>query len=118
MQTATKSNTAKIICGILATISIVGVGFVLYPSFWFWVCWEIVAAGLVSVGCGGEWFMFQNPAKEGMELQHRRREMQFITSVAIGVFMEFFALGHAIPEAMRLEKEASDAHEHVAKLEL
>jgi hypothetical protein len=109
IQTAIKSKIPKMICGILATISIVVIGFILLPSFWFWVCWEIAAAGLVAVGCGGEWYMFLNPAKDGHETPHRRRELQFITAVAIGVIMEFFALGHAIPEAMRLEKEAADA---------
>src|SRR5437867_1852433 len=99
MQSAMSSKIPKIISGILATISLAVTGFVLLPSFWFWVCWEIAAAGLVALGCIGEWYMFCNPAKEGHELHHRRREMQFITAVAIGVFMEFLALGHVIPEA-------------------
>jgi len=116
VQTVIKSKIPKIICGILATISIPVIGFILLPSFWFWVCWEIVAAGLVAVGCCGEWYMFFNPAKEGHESHHRRRELQFITAVAIGVFMEFLALGHAIPEVMRLEKDVAVSKERTEQL--
>jgi hypothetical protein len=90
---------------VVATISITVFGRLVLSPFWFWVYWEVFASALVAIGCGGEWYLFINPAKEGHEAQHRRKEFQFITAVAIGVFMEFLALGHAIPEALRLEKQ-------------
>lgn len=100
-----KSKIPKIICGVFATISIAVLAFLALPSLWFWVCWEIIAAALVAVGCGGEWYLFQNAAKEGHESLRRRRELQFIAVVAIGVTLEFIALIHAIPEALRRERE-------------
>src|ERR1700690_2093630 len=95
-KTPTRKNgkIPKIICGIIATISIVGVCFFEFSSFWFWTSWEIIAAALVAIGCIGEWIMFLKPAKKGGESDHRHRELQFITAVAIGVAMEFFALSH------------------------
>ena len=110
---------AKIICGIIATISIAVLGFFMLPSLWFWISWEVLAAGLVAVGCASEWYLFLKPSKEGDEahkLHHRRRELQSVTAVAIGVLMEFLALSHAIPEAIRLEKNVSDANTRVEEL--
>lgn len=116
IQTAIKSTSPKIICGIIATISIAVLGFLMLSSSWFWISWEVVAAGLVAIGCAGEWYLFLNPAKDGHELHHRRRELQFVTAVALGVLMEFFALSHAIPEAIRLEKDVSEANVKVEQL--
>jgi len=87
-------------------------------SFWFWTCWEVLAAGAVAIGCFGEWYMFLHPAKKGHEFPHRRRELQFITAVAIGVAMEFFALFHAIPEGARLERGVAEANERTSTNEL
>ena len=108
----------KTIWAILATISISVVGFFVLPSFWFWVCWEILSLGLVAIGCAGEWYLFLKPAKESHESHHRRRELQFITAVAVGVWMEFLALAHAIPETMRLEKDVALANERASTNEL
>lgn len=47
--------------------------------------------------------MFKTAAKPGHEDHHRHRELQFILAVAIGVTMELIGLGHAIPEAIKLE---------------
>jgi len=108
--------TIKVICATLMTISAVVLAFLLLPSLWFWVCWEILAAGLVALGCCGEWYMFLNPAKKGHESHHRRKELQFITAVAIGVFMEFLALAHAIPEAIRLQNQVEALHNENLRL--
>ena len=102
--------------GILTTILIVVVGRLVLRPIWFWVSWEILAAGLVALGCAGEWYLFKNPAKRGQAPEHRRRELQFITAVAVGVCMEFFALAHAIPEAIRLEKQVEDIRADNSKL--
>lgn len=107
------------ICGIIATISIAVLGFFSLPTLWFWISWEILAGGLVAVGCVGEWILFRNPAEERNKLQkehHRRRELQCITAVAIGVVMEFVALAHAIPEAIRLEAEVASIETTNAQL--
>lgn len=104
------------IWGILATISIVVLGFSILPSVWFWVCWEVVAAGFVAFGCFGEWYLFKTPAKPGHQEKHRRRELQFILLVAIGVTMELMGLAHAIPEAMRLERDVAEAKHQTEEL--
>jgi hypothetical protein len=106
-----RAKIPKMICGIIATISIVVVGFFSLSAFWFWTCLEITAGGLVAGGCWGEWYLFKNPPDEGDESQkllHRRKELQCIIAVAIGVTVEFAALSHAIPEAIRLEKDVEE----------
>lgn len=111
MQTRKRANIPKMICGITAAISIVVVGFFSLSAFWFWTCLEIIAGGLVAGGCWGEWYLFKNPPDEGDESQNskrRRKELQCIIAVAIGVTVEFAALSHAIPEAIRLEKDVSE----------
>src|SRR5882762_6157852 len=69
------SKIKKIIWGILAAILIAICLFLLLPSLWFWISWEIVAAGLVAIGCFGEWHLFRTPASPGHEEEHRRREL-------------------------------------------
>lgn len=104
-------NIPKMISGILATFSIVVVGYFLLRPIWFWVCWEIFAAGLVAVGCAGEWYLFKNPAKRGHAPEHKRSELKFVTAVALGVSMELVALAHAIPESIKLEREVEELRE-------
>lgn len=118
MQIAAKSNTAKIISGILATISIAVIARIVLPAVWFWIGFEVFAALLVAVGCGGEWYLHHHPAgrKKVEKEEHHKLESRFIAAVAVGVFMEFFSLGHAIPEAIKLEKEAADAQVQVKQL--
>jgi hypothetical protein len=105
------SKPAKIVSGILVAISIAVIGFFALSRFWFWVAWEVLAAALVAVGCGGEWWLFIHPSSDDNSVAHRRRELQCISIVAIGVAMELLALFHAIPEAMRLEKDVAAANE-------
>lgn len=107
----TKSKIPKMISGILAAILIAVVSYILLPLVWFWIGFEVFAALLVAVGCVGEWYLFHRPAgREKREKeQHRKFESRFILAVAAGVTMEFFALAHAIPAAIRLEKEAANA---------
>ncbi len=100
-------------------MSLTVIGVFLLSSFWFWTCLEIIAGLLVAVGCWGEWYLFKNPPDEKDEsrkLQHRRRELQFIISVATGVTLEFAALSHAIPEAIQLEKGVAEIRTTNAKL--
>lgn len=106
------------ICGILATTSIAFACWWLLPSVLFWIGWEIAAALLVAVGCVGEWHMIKNPAQAGHEDQHRKRELQFIAAVAVGVSMELFAIPHAILEAVRLEHEVATLNERATGNEL
>jgi len=112
-----KIKIPKAIWAIIVTISITVFCFFALPSFWFWTCWEILAAGMVAVGCGGEWYLFLNPAKEGQERAHRRRELQFITGIALGVAMEFLALAHVIPEAVRLENKVEETRNQASLTE-
>ena len=84
------------------------IGCFLLSSFWFWTCLEIIAGLLVAAGCWGEWYLFKNPAGDGDESAkriHHSREVRCIIAVAIGVTVEFAALAHSIPEAVRLEKD-------------
>lgn len=64
---------------------------------------------MVAIGCFGEWYLFKYPATLGHETQHRARELLLIMLVAVGVTMEFLALTHTIPEAIRLEKDVAKA---------
>lgn len=112
------SNIIKIpktILGIVAAVSAAIVGFIFLPAIWFWICWEVVAAALVAIGCFGEWYLFKTPTMAGEEARHRRRELQFIFMVAIGVTMELFALAHAIPETLQLERDVAEANKRAAK---
>ena len=120
MQTATKNNTAKIISGILATISIVVIARIVFPAIWFWIGFEVSAALLVAIGYAGEWYLHHHPAgrKKVEKEEHHKLESRFIAAVVIGVFMEFLALGHAIPEAVRLEKNVASANERASTNEL
>jgi len=62
MHTETKSNAAKIISGILATILIAVGARLVFPLIWFWIGFEIVSALLVAIGCAGEWYLHHHPA--------------------------------------------------------
>jgi hypothetical protein len=98
----------KIICGIIIAIFIVAVGYFLLSAFWFWTSLEIIGGAAVAIGCIGELYLFVNPVDENDEFKkshHRRRELQCITAVAMGVTIEFIALFHAISEGVRLEKQ-------------
>jgi len=108
MQTRNNATTKKMISGIIATISIIVIGAFAFSSFWFWTSLEIIAGLMVAVGCWGEWNLFKNPAQGGHESAHRRKELQYILAVAIGVTIEFCALLHSIPEAIRLEQNVVD----------
>ena len=120
MQIATNNNTAKIISGILATISIAVIARIVVPAIWFWIAFEVSAALLVAVGCAGEWYLHHHPAgrKKVEKKEHHKLESRFIAAVVVGVFMEFFALGHAIPEAVRLEKDVASANDRASTNEL
>jgi hypothetical protein len=120
MQIATNNNIAKIISGILATISIVVIARIVFPAIWFWIAFEVSAALLVAVGCAGEWYLHHHPAgrKKVEKEEHHKLESRFIAAVVLGVFMEFFALGHAIPEAVRLEKDVASANDRAFTNEL
>jgi hypothetical protein len=115
-QTKKSSKIPKIISGILAIISIISIGFCVLPTALFWISWESLAAILVAFGCIGEWWLFIHPSAESNNTAHRRKELQYITAVAVGVTMEVFALAHAIPEALRLEREAQMAQKIPANL--
>ncbi|MGD0252432.1 MAG: hypothetical protein ABSC01_07010 [Verrucomicrobiota bacterium] len=111
IQTNATAKNAKIACGIIATISVILIGHFLLSSFWFWTSLEITAGALVAGGCWGEWYLFNNPPDEGDALhksRHRRKELQCIIAVAIGVSVEFLALFHAIPQGARLEKDVAE----------
>jgi hypothetical protein len=107
MQIAAKSKIAKIISGILATISIAVIARIIVPVIWFWIGFEVLAALLVAVGCAGEWYLHHHPSgrKKKEKDEHHKIESRFIAAVVIGVFMEFLALAHAIPAAVQLEKD-------------
>jgi hypothetical protein len=117
---AKKSKTPKIISGIIATISLIVALFVFLSPFWFWVSFEIIAAVLVAVGCFGEWWLHHHPA--GLERRakdiHHSLESKIIGMVAIGVFMELFALGHSIREGVKLENKLAEANERASTNEL
>jgi hypothetical protein len=115
-----KSNAAKIISGILATISIVVIARIIVPAIWFWIGFEVVATLLVTIGCGGEWYLHHHPAgrKKVEKQEHHKIESRFIAAVAVGVFMELVFLGHAIPEAIKLENEVASANERAYTNEL
>jgi len=105
------SRIPKIICGIIIATFIAVVGYISLSAFWFWICWVFIGAGLVAIGCIGEWVLFINPAPESdekLKSHHRHRELQFITAVAIGVTMDFIGLFHEMPEAIRLEQNVVD----------
>ena len=119
-HTSTKSNKAKTICGIIALSSALGVLFWLLPSSLFWT-WEALGALGVAYGCIGEWrLLIKGPieSKDPSEL-HRRHvlEIRYVSAVAIGVTMEFFALAHTVPEARRLERDNLVLRSNVAGLE-
>ena len=99
----------KIICITIAAVLIAVIGYFSGPSFWFWICWVFGGAGLVAIGCVGEWALFikllPEDSDDQLKSHHRRRELQFITAVAIGVTMDFIGLFHEIPQALQLEKE-------------
>src|SRR2546423_170578 len=109
MEISRLRKAPKIIWGIIAAIPCGVLGFLLLRSLGFWICWEIVAAGLVALGCFGEWYMFKHPVKDNDKERHQK-ELQFIMAVTIGVTMEFLGLAHAIPEAARLEKKVAEAN--------
>lgn len=115
-----KSKLPKMISGILAAILIAIVSYLLLPPVWFWIGFEVVAALLVAVGCVGEWYLFHHPAgREKREKeQHRKFEARFILAVAAGVTMEFFALAHAIPEAIRLELQVAQLNKETETLRI
>lgn len=114
-----KNNIPKIISGIAATIFLIFVAFVLLPSFWFWVSFEIFAALFVVIGCGGEWWLHHHPAgrRKQEKDEHHNLESRFIGAVVIGVTMELFALGHTIREGAKLENEVALANERTAYVE-
>jgi hypothetical protein len=107
------SKIPKIISGILAAILIAVVLYVSLPPVWFWIGFEIFAALLVAVGCAGEWWLHHHPAgrRKVEKEEHHNLESRFIAAVVFGVFMELFSLGHAIPEAMKLEVAVASANE-------
>jgi hypothetical protein len=114
------SKTPKIISGIVATMSLIALDFVLLPSFWFWVSLEFSAAVLVAYGCVGEWYLHHHPAgrKKVEKEAHHKQESRYILSVALGVTMELFLLGHSIREGIKLEDKVSEANKRTAKAEL
>jgi hypothetical protein len=68
-------------------------------------------------GCAGEWYLHHHPAgrKKVEREEHYKLESRFIAAVVIGVFMEFLALGHAIPAAMKLEASVASANERAGR---
>jgi len=96
------------ICGIIIAILIVVFVFLkISGSVWFWNSWEIFASLLVAIGCLGEWYLFKKTPQNGLESHHRKIELLCLYAVAIGVTLEFLGLFHAIPEAVRLEKDVA-----------
>lgn len=110
-QIAMKSKIQKMIPGIVVTLICISVVFLFLPSFWFWVGFEVVAALLVAIGCGGEWYLHHHPAgrKKVEKDKHHNFESWYIAAVSVGVFMELFALGHSIREGVVLEKDVAIA---------
>jgi len=91
--------------------------------FWFWVCWQISAAGLVTIGCVGEWHLFVRPPTKGEQDIHQRNTLRFISFAMIGACMQFIALVYTIPDALRLQREVTAARQkletaEIARLEL
>jgi hypothetical protein len=119
MQTMQSKAIAKIASGTLAAISIGVIARIVTPAVWFWICFEILAALLVAIGCAGELWLHNLPVgkKKVEKDEHHKAESRFIFSVAAGVFMEFLALGHAIPEAVKLEHDVASANERAALVE-
>lgn len=113
-----KNITSKIVSRIFATISCFFIAWLFVPSFWFWTGFEFIAAALVVIGCGGEWYLHHHPAgkKRTERDEHHKLESRFIASVVVGVFMELFALGHTIKEGVILEGKVTKANEKVAVL--
>jgi len=118
MQIAAKKSAAKIISRTLATISVFVIGWVVIPSFWFWVVFEVLALLLVILGCGGEWYLHVHPAgrKKREQDAHHKLESRFIAAVAVGVLMELFALAHTISEGIKLEKKVTLANTRLEEL--
>ena len=113
------SRTPKIISGIIATISCISLAFFFLTEFWFWVSFELSAAAIVTIGCGGEWWLHHHPAgrkKKERDLHHSI-ESKFIGMVVIGLIMEFASLGHSIREGYKLEEKVSAANERTANTE-
>jgi len=111
-----KSKRNKSISGIVIAISLMVLGWLALPSFWFWVCWEIIAGVCVTRGCIAEWHLLRFPAKPGFKAEHRASELRAILAVSIGVTMELIGVGHSVKEGARLEALASQANEQVAIL--
>lgn len=82
-----------------------------------------MAAGLVTVGCVGEWHLFLRPPTSVDPDMHQRKTLRFITFAAIGAFMQFIALAYTIPDALLLQKDVTEArvglkNAEIARLEL
>jgi len=114
----TMSKNTKVLSAIAATILTVLVAYCFLPTLWFWISWEIIGAILVAIGCVGEWHLVMKhvPAHDP-DPNHHRREVQFVTLVAIGVTMEFLGLMHTIPEALKLERDVANAVERTSVIE-
>jgi hypothetical protein len=110
-QTSNTRRIPKRIWAPVVTISIVVIGYLILPTLWFWIAWEVVAALLVAVGCFGEWHLFKREAAPNGEQSHRAWELRFILMVAIGVTMELGALPKTIVEALRLQKQIAELEE-------
>ncbi|HZR18429.1 MAG TPA: hypothetical protein VFE51_14140 [Verrucomicrobiae bacterium] len=113
-----KSISPKIVSVIFTPIASLFIVWLFVPSFWFWTGFEFIAAALVVIGCGGEWYLHHHPAgkKKTERDEHHKLESRFIASVVAGVFMELFALGHTIREGVNLEGKVAKANEQVAVL--
>lgn len=74
----------------------------------------------VAIGCAGEWYLHHHPTgrKKQERDAHHKLESRFIGAVALGVAMEFFALGHSIQEGVKLERELTLAKERTSTNEL
>jgi uncharacterized protein YacL (UPF0231 family) len=118
-QIKNKMMPAKIISGIVVTISLMVGAFVLVPSFWFWASFELLAALLVAYGCIGEWYLHHHPAGRAKRDKdaHHKQEARYIFAVAIGVAMEFFIVAHSIQEGVKMEVAVADANERAGKAE-
>jgi hypothetical protein len=118
MQVAIKNKIPKIISGIVCAISLIALGWLFLPLFWFWVSLEIVAAALVAIGCSGEWWLHHHPAgREKIERdEHLKLESRFIAMVSYGVIIELFALGHSIKEGKQLEDKVESGKVLVAAI--